>query len=145
LVVCGDLAVYASGAARPTGGAGSCAMLIGPNAPLYFVRGARATTMANVYDFYKPDLNSEYPVVDGKLSISCYLQGVDTCYQLLRERLSRISLSDQLDLSYFNALVFHSPFCKLVQKSVGRLAYNDFLLDCKPDYEGKYKGAEAFR
>ena len=30
----GDIAVYASGNARPTGGAGAVAMLIGPNAPL---------------------------------------------------------------------------------------------------------------
>ena len=35
VVVAGDIAVYASGNARPTGGAGAVAMLIGPNAPLY--------------------------------------------------------------------------------------------------------------
>lgn len=144
-MVCGDLAVYSSGNARPTGGAGACAMLVGPNAPLAFVRGVRATTMSNVYDFYKPDLNSEYPVVDGKLSISCYLQAVDICYRRLRQRLAQRSLDDHLDLSYFNGLIFHSPFCKLVQKSVGRLAYNEFLMDDKPDYENKYKGAEPLR
>lgn len=38
-MVCGDIAVYASGAARPTGGAGAVAMLVGPNAPLVFDRG----------------------------------------------------------------------------------------------------------
>lgn len=35
----GDIAVYATGSARPTGGAGAVAMLIGPNAPLAFDRG----------------------------------------------------------------------------------------------------------
>ena len=39
LVVCGDIAVYASGNARPTGGAGAVAMLIGPNAALIMERG----------------------------------------------------------------------------------------------------------
>lgn len=38
IVVCGDIAVYAEGAARPVGGAGACAMLIGPNAPVVFDR-----------------------------------------------------------------------------------------------------------
>lgn len=39
LVVCGDIAVYATGAARPTGGAGAIAMLVGPNAPLVIEQG----------------------------------------------------------------------------------------------------------
>lgn len=39
LVVCGDIAVYATGNARPTGGAGAVAMLVGPNAPLALERG----------------------------------------------------------------------------------------------------------
>lgn len=39
MVVAGDIAVYATGSARPTGGAGAVAMLIGPNAPLAFERG----------------------------------------------------------------------------------------------------------
>ena len=35
----GDIAVYAEGNARPTGGAGAVAMLVGANAPLVFERG----------------------------------------------------------------------------------------------------------
>ena len=35
----GDIAVYASGNARPTGGVGAVAMLVGPNAPLVLERG----------------------------------------------------------------------------------------------------------
>jgi len=38
IVVAGDIAIYAEGAARPAGGAGACAMLIGPNAPVVFER-----------------------------------------------------------------------------------------------------------
>ena len=39
IVVCADIAVYAAGNARPSGGAGAVAMLIGPNAPLFVERG----------------------------------------------------------------------------------------------------------
>jgi hydroxymethylglutaryl-CoA synthase len=38
LVVAGDIAIYAEGSARPVGGAGAVAMLIGPNAPLVIDR-----------------------------------------------------------------------------------------------------------
>ncbi len=31
-----------------------------------------------------------------------------------------------VDLSHFDAVLFHSPFCKLVQKSMARLTLNDF-------------------
>jgi len=39
LVVAGDIALYAKGNARPTGGAGAVVMLIGPNAPIVFESG----------------------------------------------------------------------------------------------------------
>lgn len=38
LVVAGDIAIYAEGGARPVGGAGAVAMLIGPDAPLALER-----------------------------------------------------------------------------------------------------------
>lgn len=41
LVVAGDIAIYAEGGARPVGGAGAVAMLIGPNAPLVLERQSR--------------------------------------------------------------------------------------------------------
>ncbi|CAD6245761.1 unnamed protein product [Miscanthus lutarioriparius] len=62
LVVCTDSADYAEGPARPTGAAAAIAMLIGPDAPIYFERKYKASHMAHVYDFNKPDLASEYPV-----------------------------------------------------------------------------------
>ena len=81
IVVAGDIAIYSKGAARPTGGAGCVAMLVGANAPLVFESGLRASYMKHAYDFYKPDLTSEYPVVDGKFSIKCYNEAVDACYK----------------------------------------------------------------
>lgn len=54
IVVSADVAVYAKGSARPTGGVGAIAMLIAPNAPLVF-DNLRSTFIDNAYDFYKPD------------------------------------------------------------------------------------------
>ena len=39
IVVAADIAVYAAGSARSTGGAGAVAMLVGPDAPLVMERG----------------------------------------------------------------------------------------------------------
>ena len=55
LVLASDIAVYEKGPARPTGGAGCVAMLIGPNAPIV-LENIRCTYMTNAYDFYKPIL-----------------------------------------------------------------------------------------
>lgn len=141
LVIAADIAVYAEGSARPTGGAGAVAMLVGPNAPLVFDRGLRGTYMRHAYDFYKPDLTSEYPVVDGKLSIQCYLSALDNCYQAYCNKAAKQKQNVTLDS--FDAIVFHSPYCKLVQKSVARLALNDFLRNSKFDPK-RYTGLENF-
>ena len=55
MVAC-DSAVYARGPARPTGGAGAVAILVGPHAPLIMERGLRASHVAHAFDFFKPDL-----------------------------------------------------------------------------------------
>ncbi|XP_050074593.1 hydroxymethylglutaryl-CoA synthase 1 [Anopheles maculipalpis] len=146
LVVCGDIAVYAQSSARPTGGAGAVAMLVGPNAPLRFERGLRATYMKHAYDFYKPDLSSEYPVVDGKLSIQCYLSALDTCYQLYRKKFAERhpDIVTPVTLDTFDALIFHSPYCKLVQKSLARVGLNDFMLASADQRAKLFPGMEQF-
>jgi len=55
--------VYAEGPARPTGGAAAIAMLVGPDAPIAFESKLRGSHMSHAYDFYKPNLASEYPVM----------------------------------------------------------------------------------
>lgn len=106
-------------------------MLIGPNAAIIFDRKVRSSYMANVYDFYKPDLSSEYPYVDGPLSNMCYLQALDKCFNLYFEKLNRLhSSTTEVDskpitLEHFNGILFHAPYCKLVQKSIARM----YLLD----------------
>lgn len=127
LVVAGDIAVYPKGSARPTGGAGAVAMLIGPNAPLVLDRGVRSTHMQHSYDFYKPDPTSEYPTVDGQLSVRCYLQAVDKCYQRYCAKAEKALGIKKMSLDQLDAMLFHSPFCKLVRKSLARLVLNDYV------------------
>ncbi|CAG5125224.1 unnamed protein product [Candidula unifasciata] len=145
LVVAGDIAVYASGNARCTGGAGAVAMLVGPEAPLVVDRGVRSSHMQHAYDFYKPDMASEYPVVDGKLSIQCYLHALDMCYERYTTKAIAAGLRSNSTLDLGDAFIFHSPYCKLVQKSFARLLLNDFLRDKNPDFTGRYASLEAFR
>ncbi|EDV23014.1 uncharacterized protein TRIADDRAFT_27878 [Trichoplax adhaerens] len=128
VVVCGDIAIYSVGSARCTGGAGACAMLIGPDAPVVMESRLRGSHMQHVYDFYKPNMTSEYPTVDGKLSLTCYTTSVDKCYQRYKDKAATI-LNKKITLDTFDKFCFHSPFCKLVQKSVGRITLNDFLID----------------
>ncbi|KAK7426004.1 3-hydroxy-3-methylglutaryl coenzyme A synthase [Neonectria magnoliae] len=135
IVVAGDIALYAKGNARPTGGAGAVALLIGPNAPIVIEPGLRGTYMQHAYDFYKPDLTSEYPYVDGHYSINCYTEALDAAYRDYCKREAKQATngttngadSSKTSLDRFDYLAFHAPTCKLVQKSYARLLYHDYL------------------
>ncbi|KAH6900591.1 hydroxymethylglutaryl-coenzyme A synthase C terminal-domain-containing protein [Thelonectria olida] len=135
IVVAGDIALYAKGNARPTGGAGAVALLIGPNAPIVMEPGLRGTYMQHAYDFYKPDLTSEYPYVDGHYSVNCYTKALDSAYREYCKREAKQSTngvtngtdSSKTSLDRFDYMAFHAPTCKLVQKSYARLLYHDYL------------------
>lgn len=134
IVVAADIAEYSKGPARPTGGAGVVVMLIGDNAPLVLQPG-RASHMEHVYDFYKPDLSSPFPVVDGHLSNACYLRALDKCYiSFCSKYKKRTGKSFSLDMADY--VVFHSPYNKLVRKSFARLVYNEFKrFPGRPEFE----------
>ena len=145
IVVTGDIALYAKGNARPTGGVGAVALLIGPDAPLVFEPGLRGSYMQHAYDFYKPDLTSEYPYVDGHYSINCYSMALDGAYRAYCKREAQAvngtngtnghangaaePAVPKSPLDRFDYLAFHSPTCKLVAKSYARLLYHDYLAD----------------
>lgn len=140
IVVAGDIAIYSKGAARPTGGAGCVAMLVGPDAPIAFEPGLRGSYITHAYDFYKPDLTSEYPVVDGHFSIKCYTEAVDACYKTYNAREQKVKAKANgstngthadLDtpLDRFDYMCFHAPTCKLVSKSYARMLYNDYIVN----------------
>ncbi|EIN03878.1 hydroxymethylglutaryl-CoA synthase [Punctularia strigosozonata HHB-11173 SS5] len=90
IVFGGDIAIYAEGGARPVGGAGACAMLIGPNAPLV-LEPVHGTFMSNTYDFYKPKLDSEYPEVDGPASTVTYVDALDHAYSTYRAKVAKFA------------------------------------------------------
>lgn len=126
LLVCGDIAVYAEGPARCTGGCGSIAILLGPNAPLVFEPGVRSTHSIDVYDFYKPS-NSEYAKVNGTLSQWVYLSSVDTCYTRYKAKYNKLHPNESpMSLDKIDYFAYHSPYNKLVQKGFSRLFYMDF-------------------
>lgn len=130
VVVCGDIAIYDKGAARPTGGAGTVAMLIGPDAPIVF-DSIRGSFMEHAYDFYKPDFTSEYPYVDGHFSLTCYVKALDAAYaayskKALKAGVEGVSATTVGTAKRFDYNAFHVPTCKLVTKSYARLLYNDF-------------------
>ncbi|KAI1078044.1 hydroxymethylglutaryl-CoA synthase [Whalleya microplaca] len=143
IVVAGDIALYAKGNARPTGGAGCVALLVGPNAPIVIEPGLRGTYMQHVYDFYKPDLTSEYPYVDGHYSVNCYTEALDAAYRAYCKREAQLqspagnghangngaAAGSKATLDRFDYMAFHSPTCKVVQKSYARLLYHDYLND----------------
>lgn len=137
IYVTGDIAVYERGPARPTGGVGAVAVLVGPDAPLRMIPGSRYSHTSDVDDFFKPSLMSEYPVVDGHLSLACYLRAVDDCYNgAMRRMEAEMQASDAipgadarpLTVSSNNYWLFHSPYNKLVQQSYSRLLFNDAMV-----------------
>ena len=99
--------------------------MLGRDAPIVFDQ-FRSTHCEHVYDFYKPDLHSEYPEVDGPLSNKCYTNAVDKCYNRYLDLMAEKSDLESPSLDDIDYMLFHSPYSKLVQKSFGRIRYNDF-------------------
>lgn len=144
IVVAADIAIYAAGSARPVGGAGAAAFLIGPDAPIT-LGAVHGTHMSNDWDFYKPDLSSEYPQVDGPETLQTYLGSLDKAYDAYRNKVATFaargskqpngmvngSALSKTSLDDFDYTLLHSPYSKLVQKGFGRFLYNDYLSDSK--------------
>ncbi|PHH80718.1 hypothetical protein CDD80_66 [Ophiocordyceps camponoti-rufipedis] len=133
IVVASDIAVYPNDNARPAGGAGAIALLIGPDAPIVAEAGLRASFMQNVYDFYKPDPTTVYGILDAHYSVTCYLRALDASYQNYCKREAALCPAmngdSRLGIDRFDYMVFHAPTCKIVQKSYARLLYHDYLAD----------------
>ena len=166
LMVAADIAVYAKGAARAAGGAGAVALLIGPDAPLVFesksmtvIRcseayqrnptfrpsGTHGNCMGNWWDFFKPELASEYPSVDGPLTFHSYMGGLEQSYEnYCAKEARRIkgsrgkanganghstaangvnghSQDAKVTIEGFHYIAFHGPYGKIVQKGTARL------------------------
>ncbi|KAJ7781976.1 hydroxymethylglutaryl-coenzyme A synthase N terminal-domain-containing protein [Mycena maculata] len=154
IVVAGDIAIYAKGAARPAGGAGAVAMLIGPNAPVVF-EPVHGSYMADTYDFYKPNLSSEYPEVDGPVSVVTYIQALDNAYSAYKAKALRVAkkaanghangdIAAPFSLEDVDYALFHSPYGKQAIKGHGRMLYNDFISAPKAPQFANIPEPEAF-
>eukprot|EP01083_Nonionella_stella_P152580 489329_1 len=126
MVVAADIAEYKRGPARPTGGCAAVAFIVGPDAPLILEPG-RFSYMSHAFDFYKPHVDSPYPEVDGAYSNECYLSALDACVKGYSEKFQGRNFSEFRVFEDAQFAVFHSPYIKLVRKSLARLGYNDFL------------------
>ncbi|KAL1699786.1 hydroxymethylglutaryl-coenzyme A synthase N terminal-domain-containing protein [Schizophyllum commune] len=139
IVVAADIAVYAAGPARPAGGAGAVAMLVGPDAPVVF-EPVHGTYMSNLYEFYKPNLASEYPEVDGTATVVAYVAALDAAYAAYKEKIAKAfkqldgkvaspaaAASAAFSLADVDYALFHSPFGKQAVKGHARMLFNDFL------------------
>nr|CAD7445036.1 unnamed protein product [Timema bartmani] len=51
---------------------------------------------------------------------------------------------EAIQLKHLDAMLFHSPYCKLVQKSLARLVLNDYVLTPKNELAAKFPGLEDF-
>jgi len=57
------------------------------NIPLFYLRtGLRGSHMDDQYDFYKGNMHTNFPLVNGKLTILCYLKALYNCYVLYRKK-----------------------------------------------------------
>lgn len=154
IVICADIAVYAKGNARPTGGCGAIAMLIGPDAPIAFDL-VRSTYMNNVYDFYKPDPSKEYPTVDGAFSIDCYFKALESCYRGFMDKWNRAysaTMGPFKGTEQFDFACFHSPFSKMVDKAFTNLVsydikygYSAVKTDSSRQIADEYKDASKYK
>lgn len=142
LVVAGDIAVYGKGAARPSGGCGVVCMLVAPDAPLALEFPLRGTFMEHIYDFYKPNMSSEFPTVDGPLSVTSYVRAVDHAYAAYLEKLEKAEGVEQPSLDDLDYVVFHSPYTKQVVKGMARMAYNDFV---RNPSDGSFSEVQQFK
>lgn len=124
LVIASDLAKYdPNGApgARATGGAGAVAILVGRNAPHLVIDPAKKGCYSqHVWDFYKPYMEQEFPVVDAPATLKCYFEAVDQCVYELKKNLNGENIANTFDYH-----IFHSPFYKIVEKSFARICCNE--------------------
>ena len=134
IAVGSDIATYHEKNARPTGGAGAIALLLTKNAPIIIDTGTRSSFMNDEYDFYKPNMNSEYPIVNGKYSNKLYQESLIYCYKNFKKNFKK-KYKKNCNLELFNYHIFHSPYSKLIYKSINQLEMIDDVIIEKKNLE----------
>ncbi|MCZ4066243.1 MULTISPECIES: hydroxymethylglutaryl-CoA synthase [Microbacterium] len=110
LVIASDVARYElDTAAEPTQGAGAVAFLVSAEPALAVLETAAGVYTAEVDDFWRPN-DSVTAVVDGKLSVSAYLDGVAGAWDDYRSR-------GGVDIDQIDWFCHHQPFTKMAVKA----------------------------
>lgn len=115
LVIASDIARYdLDSAAEATQGAGAVAMLVTADPAIAVVEPAMGVFTEHVDDFFRPN-DSATAVVDGKLSIQAYLDGMLGAWD---DYLAR----GGADVTAIDRFCHHQPFTKMALKAHRRLA-----------------------
>lgn len=115
LVIASDIAIYAPNhPGEATQGGCAIAMIIG-DPKIAEISIDNYSWSEPSYDFYRPVLNNT-PIVNGKLSIECYMKAFEKCFKLMCKDLNPIALLDS-----FFAIALHAPFPKIVYKALIKL------------------------
>jgi hydroxymethylglutaryl-CoA synthase len=109
LVVCTDIARYELGSAgEPTQGAGAVALLLSESPRLLELEpGASGSFSRDVDDFWRP-LHRKDALVDGQLSVQCYLDALAGAHAAFREVAPGAQLSRRC---------YHVPYGKMARKA----------------------------
>ena len=116
LVIASDVARYdLASPGEPTQGAGAVAMLVSADPALVEIEPVSGVHTADVDDFWRPN-DSSTAVVDGKLSVTVYLDALLRAWHDLHDR-------GGPEIADIDRLIFHQPFTKMAVKAQRRLAH----------------------
>jgi 3-hydroxy-3-methylglutaryl-CoA-synthase len=132
LVVAVDILMYREQSARPTGGAGSVALLVGRNAPLSVDPRLMAHHMQHMHHM-KP-----VPSCERSPQVCYLLDALRKCHQRLQRATSQAwgppsgeSSAGSRVVDGATLLCFHSPYNKLVKHAVAELVRENLRPKCR--------------
>lgn len=115
LVIAADVALYAQGhSGEPTQGGGAVAMIV-DTPDIASIHPTSYYWSDPQYDFWRP-VGNAYPEVNGRLSLTCYINAVMQCFTQLAPQ---VALGQYLQ--EFTYICMHVPFPKMVYKAAKRL------------------------
>ncbi|WP_225801858.1 hydroxymethylglutaryl-CoA synthase [Streptomyces sp. NK15101] len=129
LVIASDVSRYELGSpGEATQGAAAVAMLVGADPALVRIEEPSGVFTADIMDFWRPNYLTT-ALVDGRESISAYLQAVEGAWKDYTERGGRA-------VDEFSAFCYHQPFTKMAHK-----AHRHLLQHCgQPSGEAEITG-----
>ncbi|MDN6731785.1 MAG: hydroxymethylglutaryl-CoA synthase, partial [Atopostipes suicloacalis] len=133
LVLASDIAKYGlETAGEPTQGAGAVAVLMSANPSILAIEKETGVYTEEISDFWRPNY-SEVPFVDGKYSVSAYLDTLSASWAQYKS----ITKNDFSDLE---AILFHVPYTKMGRKALKSLE-DEMSVESSKRFEDYYESA----